>query len=137
MVTTNKHPSVDLVSILSIAAVFGEITFDHIHEPSYRQNTGVIAFRDRSRILIVPRPGASTRGERLNTSLTVRTVAGETIHQELRYPLMTDGEIQQKFRDLAGLRLGPDEVLELENQILEVESTTNIAPLVSKLEIPY
>lgn len=137
VVTTNKHPSVDLVSILSIAAVFGDITFNHIHQPSYRQNTGVIAFRDRSRILIVPRPGASTRGERLNTSLTVRTVAGETIHQELRYPLMTDGEIQQKFRDLAGLRLGSNEVLELENQILAVESTTNIAPLVSKLEIPY
>ena len=137
VVKTNKHPSVDLESILSVAAVYREISFNHIHQSSYREDPRVGAFRNRARILILPRPGAATRGDRLDMSLSVRTVSGETIEQALRYPPMTEQEIQQKFRDLAGLRLEPARVQDLEEQLLGIESTDNIAPLVRQLEIPY
>jgi 2-methylcitrate dehydratase PrpD len=37
-VMTNKHPSVHLETILCLAAVYGEITLRHIHDPSYRED---------------------------------------------------------------------------------------------------
>ena len=136
-VMTNKHPSVDMESILSVAAVYEELTFNHVHRPEYREDPRVAAFRDRARILIIPRPGFATRGDRLDMGLTVRTADGQTIHRELRYPPMDFADIQQKFRTLAGLRLEPSAVLELERELLEVESSENVAPLVSRLELPY
>ena len=136
-VTTNRHPSVDMESILAVAAVYGELTFIHIHRPEFREDPRVAAFRDRARILIIPRPGHATRGNRLDIGLTLRTVGGQEIRQDLRYPPMDFGEIQQKFRDLAGLRLEEPEVLSLERELLEVEAADDVAPLVSRLEIPY
>ncbi len=136
-VTTNRHPSVDMESILATAAVFGELTFNHVHRAEYREDPRVAAFRERARILIIPRPGHATRGNRLDIGLTVRTVGGQEIRQELRYPPMDFGEIQGKFRELAGLRLEDSEVLSLERELLEVESCGDVAALVSRLEIPY
>ena len=136
-VTTNRHPSVDMESILSVTAVYGELTFNHIHRPEFREDPRVAAFLERARILIIPRPGHATRGNRLDMGMTIRTVDSQTFHQDLRYPPMDFGEIQQKFRDLAGLRLDEAEVLVLERALLEVEAVQDVGPLVSRLEIPY
>ena len=88
-VMTNQHPSVHLETILALAAVYGEITFRHIHDPSYREDPRVQAFRDRARLFIIPRPEPASMGQRLDMGLTVRTRSGEVLRQELRYPLMT------------------------------------------------
>ena len=50
---------------------------------------------------------------------------------------MTKEEIEQKFRNLAGLRMGTEEVLELEKKIKNVETMSNVAPLVATLELDY
>ena len=136
-VITNRHPSVDMESILAVTAVHGELSFNHIHRPEFREDPRVATFLDRARILIIPRPGHSTRGNRLDIGLTVRTNGGEEITQELRYPPMDFDEIQQKFRALAGLRLEGAAVLSLEEQLLNVEAAPDVAPLVSTLEMPY
>ena len=136
-VTTNRHPSVDMESILAVTAVHGELSFSHIHRPGFREDPRVAAFLDRARILIIPRPGHSPRGDRLDIGLTVRTTGGQEISQDLRYPPMDFGEIQQKFRALAGLRMAHSDILALEQQLLDVAATPDIAPLVSALEMPY
>jgi 2-methylcitrate dehydratase PrpD len=137
VVTTNHHPSVHMATVLSLAAVHGEIAFQHIHDPTYRQDPRFTAFRDRARILIIPRPQPDTRGERLEMGLTVRTRSGVKLTQELRYPLMSEDEIQHKFRNLVGLRLAAHRVAELERILKTVESVQNVAPLVTELEIDY
>src|SRR5262249_20205077 len=91
-VMTNRHPSVHLETILALAAVYGEITFRHIHDPSYREDSRVKAFQDRARLFILPRPGPASMGQRLDMGLTVRTRSGAVLRQELRYPLMTAAE---------------------------------------------
>ena len=136
-VMTNKHPSVHMETILSLAAVYGEITFSHIHDPSYGADPRVKAFRGRARIFIIPRPGPATTGQRLETSVTVRTRNGETLRQELRYPLMSEAEIQQKFRNLVGLRLDSDRVADLERKLMAIEAEENVASLVREFELPY
>jgi 2-methylcitrate dehydratase PrpD len=136
-VMTNKHPSVHLETILSLAAVYGEITFRHIHDPGYREDPRVQAFRDRARLFIIPRPEPASMGQRLEMGLTVRTRSGETLRQELRYPLMTEAEIQQKFRTLVGLRLDSRRVADLERQLKAIESVGNVAPLIHELELEY
>jgi 2-methylcitrate dehydratase PrpD len=136
-VMTNKHPSVHLETILSLAAVYGEITFRHIHDPIYREDPRVKTFRDRSRLLIIPRPEPASMGQRLEMGLTVRTRSGEALRQELRYPLMTEAEIQQKFRALVGLRLDSQQVADLERQLKAIESVENVAPLIRELELEY
>jgi hypothetical protein len=73
-------------------------------------------------------------GQRLDMGLTVRTRSGETMRQDLRYPLMTAAEIQQKFRDLVGLRLERRRVADLERQLQGIESVENVAPLIRALE---
>ena len=73
--------------------------------------------------------------ERLEMGITVRTRSGEVIQQNLRYPLMSEQEIEQKFRTLAGLRLSASRVLDLEQKLLAVEQVENVAPLFQQLEV--
>ena len=137
VVTTNQHPSVHLETILSLAAVYGEVTFDHIYDDNYRADLRYQAFRRRVPIIIVPRVGAATRGERLNSGITLRTTRGKVFRQELRYPPMKEGELKQKFRELAGRRLEASRVLDLERQLLSIDTASDVAPLVRQLELPY
>ncbi len=137
IVMTNQHPSVHMETVLSLAAVYGEVAFKHIHDPIYRQDPRFKAFRERARILIIPRPQPATFGDRLEMGITVRTQAGETLRQDLRYPLMTAEEIQQKFRGLVGMRLGGDQVSALERKLKEVETVADVAPLINDLQIGY
>ena len=134
-VKTNHHPSVHMETILTLAAVYGEITFNHIHDPSYLDDPRCKAFQERARIMIIPRADPGTMGERLEMGITVRTGSGEVIRQNLRYPLMSADEIQEKFRTLVGLRVSADQVLDLEQQLLAVEQAENVAPLFQQLEI--
>jgi 2-methylcitrate dehydratase PrpD len=134
-VKTNRHPSVHMETILTLAAVFGEITFNHIHDPSYLQDPRCREFRERARIMIIPRVGPGTQGERLAMGITVRTGRGEVLRQDLRYPLMREEEIQEKFRSLVGLRLSADRVMDLEGKLLSVEREENVASLFQQLEI--
>ena len=135
VVKTNLHPSIHMETVLSLAAVYGEVTFNHVHDPRYREDPKFWDFRDRVRIVIVPRPELDTRGERLNIGITVRTRSGQALTQELRYPLMVEEEIEQKFRNLAGLRIDAEKVLELKDKIISVETMDNVAPLVAALEL--
>ena len=137
VVKTNLHPSIHMETVLSLAAVYGEVTFNHVHDFRYRDDPKVRGFRERVPIVIIPRPEVDTRSERLNIGITVRTRSGQELTQELRYPLMTKEEIEQKFRNLAGLRMGAEEVLELEKKIKNVETMSNVAPLVATLELDY
>jgi 2-methylcitrate dehydratase PrpD len=132
---TNHHPSVHLETILALAAVYGEITFQHIHDSRYREDPRVQAFRDRARLFILPRPEPASMGQRLDMGLTVRTRSGEVLRQDLRYPLMTEAELQQKFRDLVGLRLESRRVADLERQLKATESMEHVAPLIRALEV--
>jgi hypothetical protein len=134
---TNKHPSVHLETILSLAAVYGEITFKHIHDPSYREDPRVKAFRERARLFIIPRPEPASMGQRLEMGLTVRTRSGEVLRQELRYPLMTEAEIEQKFRYLVGLRLDGRRVADLDRKLKAIEAVDDVAPLIRELELDY
>jgi 2-methylcitrate dehydratase PrpD len=136
-VMTNRHPSVHMETVLSLAAVYGDITFAHIHDPRYREAPRFKAFRDRARIFIIPRPQSATMGERLEMGITVRTRGGEALRQDLRYPLVNEQELQQKFRDLAGTRLGSDRVADLEQKLKAVETAGSVAPLIQELEVDY
>jgi 2-methylcitrate dehydratase PrpD len=132
---TNHHPSVHMQTILALAAVYGDITFQHIHDPSFQEDPRVQAFKERARIFIVPRPEPASMGQRLDMGLTVRTRSGQELRQELRYPLMTAAEIEQKFRTLVGLRLESRKVADLERQLKAIESVENVAPLICELEL--
>ncbi len=134
-VMTNKHPSVHMPVVLSLAAVYGEVTFPHIHDPRYQEDSRFTAFRKRARIFIIPRPERATKGQRLEMTVTVRTRDGATLSQELRYPLMSEAEIQQKFRTLAGLRLDSRRVEELERRLRAMETEANVAGFMSDLEL--
>ena len=122
-------------TILTLAAVFREINFNHIHDPSYFQDPRCKAFQERARIMITPRAAPGTMGERLEMGLAVRTRSGEELSQDLRYPLMSEGEIREKFRNLVGLRMGADQVLDLEQKLLAVEQEGNVASLFQQLEV--
>ncbi len=134
-VKTNHHPSVHMETVLTLAAVYGEITFNHIHDPAYLQDPRCQAFQERARIMIIPRAGRASQGARLEMGITVRTRGGEVVSQDLRYPLMSSEEIQQKFRTLVGLRVSAERALDLERNLLAVEQEENVASLFQQLEI--
>jgi 2-methylcitrate dehydratase PrpD len=132
-VATDKHPSIHMRTILSLAAVFGELNFRHIHESQYYEDPRVEAFKERIKLL--PEASIGSMGKRLEVKVTVRTRSGEMLSQELRYPLMTKEELQDKFRFLAGLRLSKDKVLDLENKLKNIEAVDDVSSLISELEI--
>lgn len=68
-----------------------------------------------------PATRAGSQGQRLETGITVRTHNGVTLRQDIRYPLMSEAEIQQKFRNLVGRRLDSGRVADLERKIITTE----------------
>lgn len=136
-VMTNKYPSVDLVNILSLAAVYGEVTFPNIHDLRCLENSRFKAFQGNARIFVMPRPQPATKAQRLEIVITVRTRKGEALRLDLRYPLMSEAEIHQKFRDLAGLRLNSERVVRLERKLMAIEAEQNVDALMLELELPY
>ena len=133
----NRHPAVHMETILSMASVYGEITFKHIYDPSYREDSRFTAFRERVRIIIIPRPDAAGTEARLQSGVTVNTRNGEAFREDVRLPALSEEEIQQKFWDLAGLRLDNDKISDLETKLKAVETMENVAPLVAELELDY
>ncbi|MBI4303775.1 MAG: MmgE/PrpD family protein [Chloroflexi bacterium] len=127
---TLKHPSVYLPTILSLAAIFGEVTFRHIHEATYFQDKRVEAFKERIKLLPQPETGS-----RLETTVRVRTKDGKLLSERLRYPLMDEKELQAKFRYLAGLRVDEGKVLDLEKKFKGIEVVANVSPLIEELGI--
>ena len=132
---TDHHPSIHTETVLSLAACYGEYTFKHAHDLGYCRDPRFVAFRKRARVTIVPREGPSDRAHRLQANMTVRTRGGGVFQQEVNYPLMTQPEIEQKFRELAGLRLDSARTMDLDRKLKEVEKMDNVAKLVSDLEI--
>jgi len=57
--------------------------------------------------------------------------------QEVNYPLMTQPEIEQKFRELVRMRLDSATTMELDRKLKAIETMDNVATLVSALEIAY
>ena len=59
--------------------MYGKITFQHMHDPSYPEDPRVKGFQDRTRLFIIPRPAPASMGQRLDMGLTVRTRSGEVL----------------------------------------------------------
>ena len=137
LTVSNRHPAVHMPTILSMAAVYGEVTFTHIYDDRYREDPRFKAFQERARIIIIPRVAPPVQGAILQMGMTVRKQGGEELSQEVRLPALSEEEIQQKFRYLAGLRLNKDRVADLERKLKAVETLENVAPLVSELEVDY
>jgi len=138
--TAYKHPCFHLETILSLAAIYGEITSQHIYNSLYQEDPRFKAFRDRVRISVLPRSEQGHITQRLEmtiTTITVHTRAGEQLQEELPYPMMNEEEIRQKFRTLVGTRLDGEKVTELEMSLNTVETMESIAPLTRQLEVPY
>ncbi|MFC2048455.1 hypothetical protein ACFLSK_03380, partial [Chloroflexota bacterium] len=135
-VTTLKHPSVYQPTILSLAAVFGEVGFQHIHDIRYYQDTRVEAFKERVKLL--PHRTQGTAVSPLQMQLRIRTHNGEVMSEALPsgYPSMNEEELQCKFRTLVGLRVNEKKVLDLERKLKGIEEVNNIAPVISELELP-
>ena len=130
-VDTFKHPSVYQPTILSIAAVFGEVGFQHIHDAKYYHDPRVEAFKQRVKLL-PQRTGSKAM------QLCIHTRNGKVFSKELKsyLPSMKEEELQLKFRALTGLRVNHNKVLDLERKLKNIEEVNNIAPLISELELP-
>ncbi|MBI2987014.1 MAG: MmgE/PrpD family protein [Deltaproteobacteria bacterium] len=128
-----KHPSVYLPTILSLAAVFGEVCFQHIHQAQYYKDPQVQAFRERIKLL--PDRNADIQRKRFEAEIRVYTRNGAVLNQQLCAPLMTEEEIQYKFRSLVGLRVKQEKALDLESKLKGIEGVSNVAPLISELEL--
>jgi len=138
--TAYKHPCFHLETILSLAAIYGEITLAHIHDPQYQEDARFKAFRDRVRISIIPRSEQGHIEQRLEmtiTTITVHTRAGKELREELPYPVMNEDEIQRKFRALVGTRLDGQKMADLEMSLEAIETMESIGPLARQLEVPY
>lgn len=55
--------------------------------------------------------------------------------QDVNYPLMTQADLEQKFRQLVGFGLDNARTMDLDRKLKAVEQMANVAALVSDLEI--
>ncbi len=136
---TDHHQSIYTETVISLAACYGDYTFRHAHELSYVTDPRFVAFRKRVPFTVVLRegPGADNRAHRLQAGITVRTVDGKTYQQQASYPLMTQEELEHKFKALAGLRLDAAKTAALDRKLKDVAGMDNVAKLVSDLQIAY
>ncbi len=133
-VDTLKHPSVYQATILSMAAVFGEVGFKHTHDSRYYNDPRVEAFKER--IKLIPQSGV-TKARRLEGQLRIRTRNGEVYSEAFgSVPSMNKEDLRRKFRALVGLRANEKKVLALERKLEGIDEVNNVAPLISELELP-
>ena len=132
---TDHHPSIHTETVLSLAACYGEFTFQHAHDLAYCKDQRYLDFRKRTRVKIVPRTGPSLRAHRLQADMTVRTRGGGVFQLAVDYPLMTQADLERKFFELAGMRMDKARIMDLDRKLKGVEQMDNVAKLVEALEI--
>lgn len=128
--TSLKHPAVHLATMLSLAAIFGDVNFEHIHEARYYEDPRIEAFSKRVKVL----PDAGMGGRR-EAKVEVRTRDGKVLTQQLRFPQVDEAFLQRKFRYLAGLRLNENRVLDIEGKIKGIAAVADVTPLFEELEL--
>jgi 2-methylcitrate dehydratase PrpD len=132
---TDHHPSIHTETVLSLAACYGGYTFKHAHDLSYCKSPRFAEFQKRVRVNIVPREGPAARAHRLQANVTVRTRSGEVFQQEANYPLMTQPELEQKFRELVGTRLDKARADDLDRKLKDIPQIDDVGKLVSDLGV--
>src|SRR5262249_52101168 len=113
LLTGYPHPCFHFATMAALAAVYREVRFEHIHDPRHQEDPRVRAFLHGGQVSVV-RPG---REAVLDPTPTTRPRSGAELRRELHSPPMTPAELQQKFRNLAGLRLDSGQVADLERQL--------------------
>ena len=134
---TDHHPSIHTETVMSLAACYGEFTFSHAHDLSYSSDPRFLDYKKNLRITITPRKGASSMAHRLQGEMTLRMRDGRTLTQTMSYPQLTQEELDNKFVELAGLRLDKNRVQVLADQLKNIEQLDSIVPLVDGLGIAY
>ena len=130
------HPSQYLPKVLALAAIYGRLDFQHVHNSQYYDDPRVEAFKER--IKVIPWKAGTTEVSSLQRQLRIHTCDGNVLSEVLPSdpPPMSEKEIHQKFGALVGLRVSEKKALGLERKLEGIEKIDNIAPLIRELELP-
>jgi 2-methylcitrate dehydratase PrpD len=132
-ITEVHHPSIEGKDVASLAAVYGGIGFVETHNEKYFRSPAVLAMRERINIL----PREDWRGEgRFHAIVTIKTKDGREFQRDSNYRLMTEEDVEAKFRSLVGMRAGEAKAQELAAVLKGLDQARNIGDVMSSLQLP-
>lgn len=129
--TSQRHPA-DCGDSLAIAVLYGGMGFKEAHQKRFYQNPQVKEIRNK--IHVNPREDWIEGRHRLHTTVTITTKGGKQFFKESYYQMMTESDLDSKFSYLVSLRVGESNAQELANLIKNLNVSTSINSMMSKLE---
>jgi 2-methylcitrate dehydratase PrpD len=131
-VTTVPHPTIYAPTVQALAAVYGGIGFRETHLEAYHRSPEVLDMEKR----ITIRPNPAWPARRHYGAATVTTKDGRTLYKESTWKPMPEEDLDLKFLDLVGLRVGEPKAKELAQVLKRLDRSSNIADIMAQLEFP-
>jgi MmgE/PrpD N-terminal domain len=133
--STGQYVGASGQEFIALAAVYGEITFQHIHDPSYREDPRVKAFRGPGTSLDHPTARASQHGAAAGYEPDGADPQWRGAAPGAAVPPDDRGRDPAEVPGSGGLRLESRRVADLERQLKAIAYVENVAPLIRELEL--
>lgn len=131
-VPTTRHASISALAVCAIAAAHGKLDFYRLHDPAGALDAK--AFEMQKRIRFVGREDWTDLEAGHRAIVTVRTRAGDSYTEEVRYRPMDTDELDIKFRELVVPRFGEERTRRLELLVKELAAAANLKDLMAELQ---
>ena len=127
------HPNLKGKEIVAVAAIYGGTGFMETHNERYYRSPEAMAMQDR--INIIPKEEWGEEDE-FSAIVTIRTKDGRELRRPSRERRMTEEDLDAKFADLVGMRVGEAKDQELSTALKEFETVKDVSEVMTQLEMP-
>jgi len=131
-IPTTRHASISALTVCAIAAVCGKLDFYRLHDPAGAMDA---ASRDmQQRIRFVGREDWTDMEAGRHAIVTIRTLDGRTLTEEVWHRSMNAAELDRKFDELVVPRFGKDKSARAARMLRALESVGDVRPLMAELQ---
>ncbi|HKA43417.1 MAG TPA: MmgE/PrpD family protein [Burkholderiales bacterium] len=131
-IPTTRHASISALTVCAIAAACGKLDFYRLHDPAGAMDA---ASRDmQQRIRFVGREDWTDMEAGRHAIVTIRTLDGRTLMEEVWHRTMSAAELDRKFDELVVPRFGTDKSARVTGMLRALESVGDVRPLMTELQ---
>jgi 2-methylcitrate dehydratase PrpD len=130
-IPTTRHASISGDVVSAVAAAYGKVEFDQIHDAAVPTRPEVR--RMQQCVRLIGRSDWKDMEHGRHAVVTITTTTGQTWRKEVWHEPMTRQELEEKFHGLVTPRLGHDRTARVKLELEQIEQAPSIRPLMEQL----
>ena len=130
-VPKTRHASIAANVVSAAAVVDGKLDFYRLHDPAWKITPAVARMQDK--IKFIAREDWTGMEHGRHAIVTITTISGQKLEEEVWYRPMSRAELELKFEGLVAPRFGPERARDLRALMQTLDSAPSIRPLMEKL----